>query len=200
MARPQIKKFLHLFLEGEVTEPRYIKDLCGGVVHCHTIRFNPDPKNLAKEAELRAKNIPINVNETPIEFWVVFDNDKPDKVKEAYSIIENYNNRKNSENPKINIAFNNPCIEIWALLHFTDKTPTTASECQTKLENFMPGYNHRNHKVFDVKKMEDKNNRGYDKALKDVKSWKRTIETSGSKEYDTTRFAGIAFLAESIKQ
>jgi hypothetical protein len=66
--------------------------------------------------------------------WAMFDVDAHPKVIEA---------RTRALSNSIRVAFSNPCIELWALLHFSDSDgPLSRSEAQDRLRRFMPDYHH----------------------------------------------------------
>lgn len=96
----------------------------------------------------RKKNDPIHiidlairkVEENDLEYeagdrgWCVFDVDQnsDDVLREAFAKAS----RKN-----ILIALSNPCIELWYILHFINRTaPLTANEAKTELKRFIKSY------------------------------------------------------------
>ena len=188
-------KIIYLACEGGTTgtEGTYIRQLCSRY-NCKSIpiyKGSADPVTLADAAiEFidRDPDMPDNA-----EIWVVFDNDIPKKVKEAFEKIDAYNVRKLPSAPQINIAFNAPSIETWGLLCCNQKISPDPKVNQAKLNTCMKKYNHARNPRFDFDTME----LGYDAALKKAKDWK--CSANGSPEYTCSLFAGIHRLAESIK-
>jgi sorbitol-specific phosphotransferase system component IIC len=99
------------------------------------------------------------------------------------------------------IAFNNPCIEAWALLHFIppDSVPGNVAACHTLLHNYMSSYDHNNsgHLVLDINLMEGTSALGYNAALAGAQCWATTA--AGAPIYESSKYAGIAELVKSIK-
>jgi hypothetical protein len=118
----QPKPVLHIYCEGEKTEPNYINGYINskhqGNRRLKIIRIEKTSKNtpiqLVEEALKQKKS-----RSTPDEdvFWVVYDRESsqkhPDNLhKKAYEKAGN----------RLNIALSNVCFEIWILLHFQDVT------------------------------------------------------------------------------
>lgn len=113
----RVKPVLHIFCEGEKTEPNYLK----GYLDKHhpanrrlkmvkiEKRNDHTPVELVKEVVDRKKS------ESPGDFfWVVYDRESnikysDEKHEEAYQ-----NAKKNG----VEIALSNVCFEVWLLLHF----------------------------------------------------------------------------------
>jgi hypothetical protein len=86
--------------------------------------------------------------------WAMFDVDAHPKVIEA---------RTRALSNSIRVAFSNPCIELWALLHFSDSDgPLSRSEAQDRLRRFMPDYHHSSNPVFNYGLLRD----NYDHAAR----------------------------------
>lgn len=189
------KKVIYLACEGGTTgtEGSYIKQLCLKY-NCKLIpmyKGSADPFTLAVAAiNFVSKDSALPEN---AEVWIVFDNDVPKKVKDAFEKIEEYMAKRSSDAPEINIAFNAPSIETWGLLCCNQKLVADPKVNQGKLNNCMPGYHHSKNPRFDFDMMES----GYDDALKRAKAWKQSA--GDSSEYTCLFFAGIYKLVESIK-
>jgi hypothetical protein len=133
-----------VFCEGKNTEPDYIlafaKD-CGVKVHIENEIGAPVTlvdaaaelrKQKTKGSDSFGKNDPI---------WVVFDRDEHPNIEQAFDKA-----RGNS----IDVAFSNPCIEVWAILHFRDHDrPLHRHEMQRALEEIMPSFKANKSKRFD---------------------------------------------------
>lgn len=119
---------LHIFCEGEKTEPNYFnryKDLC--CPDKTLIRVEKTAKNtpvqLVQEAVDLKKSSPVTAGD---EYWVVFDRESPAKYPESL-------HAKAREIAKVNdihIAISNVCFEVWLLLHHQ----TTCAACNTCAE------------------------------------------------------------------
>lgn len=152
-----------------------------------------DPVTLANATVDFAKKTPKRPGEN-FEIWVVFDNDDPIAVKEAFRIIEEYNKFLRKNCVPINIAFNAPCIETWGLLCCGVRPNSENSAVlQKNLSLQMSSYNHQRYPRFDFNKMEE----GYEGAVKIAIAWQQSL--AGIPEYTATIFAGIYKLVESIK-
>ncbi len=118
----QPKPVMHIYCEGEKTEPNYINGYInskhGGNRRLKIIRIEKTSKNtpiqLVEEALKQQKS-----HSTPDEdvFWVVYDRESnqkyPDSLhKKAYE----------KAGKRLNIALSNVCFEIWILLHFQEVT------------------------------------------------------------------------------
>jgi len=124
--------------EGEKTEPTYFKDLrrdrrlsaaeveiCGKECASHP-RLVVDYALKRKREEKRAK-LPYD------SVWCVFDQDDHKKIEEA--LIRARDN-------EIQVAFSNPCFELWYLLHFEYSTAERHRDAVVSLlkNGHLPGY------------------------------------------------------------
>ncbi len=112
---------LHIFCEGEKTEPNYIKSYVG--------KTHPENRLLVKVQKC-SKNTPVqlvreavnlkNHKDTPDgdHFWVVYDRESTSQYKDSL----HRDAFEHARREDINIAISNVCFEIWLLLHFTDST------------------------------------------------------------------------------
>lgn len=200
----RIKKTIYLACEGgDVgTEANYITKLCD-LYGCSYVFIYPksaDPETLVTKAiEFSNNNRGLGKK---AELWVVFDDDEHEKVITAFRKKEDFNANLKLGYTPVNIAFNAPTVETWALLCCAAKTiPNTKKDCQSQLHEKMPSYIHKprsNQKscrpYFDVKTME----KGYNFALQRAKNWQ--LSGVDIPEYDISPFAGIYKLVESIKK
>jgi hypothetical protein len=138
--------------EGEVTERLYFTELGRrerAVVELVILSAGV-PKSVVeravkmkREAETRASGSK-NSFLTYDEVWCVFDVDEHPKIEEA---------KQQARANGLEVAISNPCFELWALLHFQDKTAHVhRRKVQGLCRKHMPGYE----KVFDYALLEKK--------------------------------------------
>ena len=129
--------------EGEKTEPNYFH----GFRKEHRLQkelfdvvsgkdgHGNDPANLVKFAKEKKKKLDKDAKEYGFkdhQVWCVFDRDRHPDIDQA--INQAYDN-------KINIAFSNPCFELWLLIHFHEQTSHIEREdAERKLGDYIPDY------------------------------------------------------------
>ncbi len=112
-----LKAVLHIFCEGEKTEPNYLNG--------YTDLYHPGARLVL--VEKTSKNTPVQLVDVAVDakkdtrknpegdlFWVVFDRESPAK----YSDSLHEEARRKAERNGIEIAISNVCFEVWILLHF----------------------------------------------------------------------------------
>ncbi|MFA6450836.1 MAG: RloB family protein [bacterium] len=134
------KPVILIVCEGKKTEPNYLTsikqewrltsmdiEIVGGD-ECGT-----DPKGIVDFAKSRARQLRTNKREIKNEnVWCVFDRDQH-LTCDAAIIMANDNG--------FGVAFSNPCIELWYLLHFQDQTAYLERDAaKRELKNHMPDY------------------------------------------------------------
>lgn len=131
--------------EGRNTEPRYF-DACiraygAGMVRLRVLPDTGAPITVVKAAiaereDLVARARRMNVTDRgSFRVWAIFDKDDYDVV-EALDVA-----RRNH----IDVAFSNPCFELWPLLHLRDYGAQDGRhELQRLLRILMPKYDHAN--------------------------------------------------------
>ncbi len=88
--------------------------------------------------------------------WAVFDRDDHPNVPDALALAK--------EN-KIDIAFSNPCFEIWPLLHLIDYGAQDGRHAvQERLKIEMPAYDHESGATIDFKLIKDRFSIAYERA------------------------------------
>jgi RloB-like protein len=114
---------LHIYCEGEKTEPNYIeKYLCyktNGERRRKVIRVEPTKKNTPVqivEAAINHKNSQ-NCPDDDV-FWVVYDREATSKYTDQ--LHRDAFDKAKANN--INVALSNVCFELWILLHFKQNT------------------------------------------------------------------------------
>lgn len=120
---------LHIYCEGEKTEPIYINNYIYS-------KFPGDRRRSVIKIEPTKKNTPIQLVEVAVEhknsrhcpphdvFWVVYDRESTAKYPDALH-LEAYQLAKAH---KVNLALSNVCFELWLYLHFQRNT-TPFSSC-----------------------------------------------------------------------
>ena len=204
--RRSTKKVIYLACEGGTgsTEATYIKKLCEKY-DCSMVwiykKSEPNPVVLAEYAiEFSGKQ----EKRGKAEIWIVFDNDLPNNVQQAYQNVTNYNNsliKKKKNFMPVNIAFNSPSVETFGLLCCKQtKISTNKKVNQSKLRHLMPKYSHdktpNEGPYFDFYTVES----GYDFAIKRAKNWQVSLYDTDTPEHKANPFAGIYKLTESIKE
>lgn len=143
-----LKPNLHIYCEGEKTEPNYIR----GYIETYFpgTRLSPVRSTL--------KNTPVQLVEVAIEakknspaddlFWVVFDREAVNKYPDAL----HEKAREKANRNRIHIAFSNVCFEVWLLLHFEKTAKAYSSYADLRkhslLRKHMPGYEKGSKKAF----------------------------------------------------
>ncbi len=138
--KKELKPNLHIFCEGEKTEPNYLN----GYIERRFpgTRLSPirkteknTPIQLVEEAVVRKEQAPDGDL-----FWVVFDRE----AKNKYSDALHNEARAKAESSGVRIAFSNVCFEVWILLHFQKTVPAYASYSQlwkrSRLATHIKGY------------------------------------------------------------
>lgn len=131
--------------EGEVTEPDYIKRCVqhygAGMVRLRVIEKHGAPLQVVTAAiqerekllQKYRKMTGMRSPETCFKVWALFDKDDYD-VEPAFVL---------AKTNKIQVAFSNPCFELWPLLHLTDFGGQEDSQgLQRLLTGMMPTYHH----------------------------------------------------------
>jgi hypothetical protein len=78
--------------------------------------------------------------EAAFSVWAMFDHDVHPGVLDA---------KTRALAKGVHVAFSNPCIELWALLHFQDQDgPLERGRAQSLLAGLMTGYHHGRNPVF----------------------------------------------------
>lgn len=147
-----------IFTEGDVTEPQYLSDW----IKKFAINNGINPIKARMKFEIVASNDksePLKIVERLIDakkpaknsldiFYAVFDeDDRSSGGKDK----ENFNKAfDEAENNNIKVICSNRSVELWALMHFSDKTPTTKNDLEKELKTYLPQYNAKTNKKFDI--------------------------------------------------
>lgn len=151
--------------EGKVTERKYLEDCKreygSGLVK---LRFLPitgvpltvvgaaiEERNKLIDARRRSKD-----SFDVFRVWAVFDRDDHPNIEEALTL---------AQDNKIDVAFSNPCFEIWPLLHLMDYGAQDGRHAvQSRLAEEMPGYDHERGATVDFQSIKDKFPVAYERA------------------------------------
>ena len=117
-------------MKGKKTEPIYFDSLRNdkrlSTTHIDIKGEGKVPKSLIARAEAIKSEKEYNA------VWCVFDRDDHKKIDQA---------RKQAKDNGINIAFSNPCFELWYLLHFKDQTANIhRKDVERNLKKHVPKY------------------------------------------------------------
>jgi len=177
--------------EGKVTEPEYFKALQHNfrnrLVHVEIDKQAGVPLTVVNRAielnrqadEAATRNEDDNLRYNDV--WCVFDVDEHPNLAEALEL---------ASKSRVQVALSNPCIELWALLHFQDQNERIhRHEAQHALKAFMPKYD----KALDFPKMKA----GYDKAVDRARVLQKRAETTG--EPNRNPSTGVYLLTELIR-
>ena len=160
------KPRLHIFCEGEKTEPNYLNGYLEG--HCPGTRLmvvektnKNTPVQLVKVA-INAKKDKKNNPDGDI-FWVVYDRESTTKYPnslhaEALGMAKQHG---------VNIALSNVCFEVWILLHFQNTSAPYDSYDDlykhSNLKQYIPKYDKGTKRKFSTEEI--KNARKHAKVL-----------------------------------
>lgn len=140
--RQRRRRFL-IYCEGEVTEPAYLLDI-RNYLRSPLIdivigpKYGRDPKGLVELAiahrarARRQARLEGDENLLYDEVWCVCDVDEHRRLPDA---------RQQARAHSIELAISNPCIELWFLLHFSNRSAYIERKAaQSALKARVPGY------------------------------------------------------------
>lgn len=137
-ARGQPKRMLHVFIEGKRTEDLYLT--FWHRLHRETVSVHLDERigvpstlvDAAVDAKRQAeKDARKGKGSAPDEFWCVFDRDDHPSVAESI---------QRAEDNGIGVAFSNPCLELWFVLHVADQTAHIDRHAVQRLSKDLLGF------------------------------------------------------------
>lgn len=123
-----VKPVLHIYCEGEKTEPIYLRGYINKFHSCSR-------RSKVIEIEKTRKNTPVQLVEEAVrlkkdqhtphgdEFWVVYDRESVAKYSEVLHRKAYDKAKANS----INVALSNVCFEIWVLMHLVNSNASYSS-------------------------------------------------------------------------
>lgn len=108
------RKVVRVLTEGEVTEPGYLDAMAGWNVVLDLGDRGLVPLTLVQRAREQAKrNVGRRRDDRFDEIWCVFDRDEHLHIPQAF---------QEARDSGIHVAFSNPCVELWLVLHEEDQT------------------------------------------------------------------------------
>lgn len=157
------KVALLIFSEGKNTEPEYLRGFAiehgNSLVRLEIVAPAGVPTtivNLASEAKAKAKRSKDSFSKYD-QIWTVFDKDEHENVEQAIATAKSRG---------IEVAFSNPCFEVWLILHHTDyDADEHRKETQKQYEALDKAYDSGGSKSIDLKSLME----GYDEACRRAK-------------------------------
>lgn len=155
------KHTIDIFCEGK-TEKDYLDTLAclarqfGAKIYLHhnhkgkPIKLVQDAKKCRDKRLKESKKITGSPSKKaqiryPFEVWVVCDRDEHHSYEEAAKLAATWG---------IGFAYSNPCIELWALLHFANQEAhITGKSCQKELKKYLPKYCHHKRPYFETQNL-----------------------------------------------
>lgn len=149
---------LVIVCEGKNTEPQYFEE-CVRYYGAGTVRLHVEP---AAGVPLTLVKTAIAVRDDLLEryrlngdsfdacfrVWAVFDRDAHPNVAQALQLAKLFD---------VDVAFSNPCFELWPLLHLEDfGAQLHRHALQSKLQSMMPGYDHNDGALIDFELIKHK--------------------------------------------
>lgn len=151
--------------EGKNTERRYLedcKDAYGaGMVKMRFLPITGVPMTVVNAAiEEREKLLEARRRSKDsfdvFRVWAVFDRDAHPSVPEALAL---------ATSNKIDVAFSNPCFEVWPLLHLINYGSQDGRHAvQARLKAEMPSYDHESGATIDLSLIKDLFPTAYERA------------------------------------
>ena len=131
-------------------------------------------RKTCNEGTCRAAMVPSRV-------WCVFDVDEHPRLDDALKL---------AKESGFEVALSNPCIELWALLHFMERSERIhRHEAQSSLREFLPKYD----KKLDFRRMHG----GYTKAVERAQALQVTADAVGDSKRNPS--TGVYRLTERIR-
>jgi hypothetical protein len=160
------KVCIHVVCEGVNTEPEYFQrcvDYYGaGLVELIPVPGAGVPFTLVNTAIELRKGLIARKRKSPNSFeacfkvWAVFDRDDHPLVNESIALAKEHS---------IEVAFSDPCFEIWPLLHLVDHgAQDDRFTVQKKLRDIMPTYHHEKGALLDFNMIKDRFEIAYSRA------------------------------------
>lgn len=166
VAQVNPKVAIHIICEGVNTEPEYFiqcKDHYGaGLVELKIIPGAGVPWTIVQTAVELRQSLTLLKRKSKDSFdgcfrvWAVFDRDDHPLVEESLALARENN---------IDVAFSDPCFEVWPLLHLVDHgSQDHRHEVQKKLSALMPEYDHQKGAIINYEQIKDHFQTAYDRA------------------------------------
>ncbi|MGE8130417.1 RloB family protein [Methylobacterium sp. NPDC080182] len=173
MLRPKFR--IVAVCEGRNTEPQYLAEFCrdhgNGLVQIRTVGGVGVPQTVVAEASKILQEMRRSKSDSFERFdqcWAIFDHDNHPHVEQHV---------RNARAGGLMVAFSNPCIELWGVLHFGEYgRPARGHVVQDALKVLMPSYDPHGSKLFDYELMR----LGYREAVKRAKRLVKEAEKLGA--------------------
>jgi len=182
--------------EGRNTEPMYLQDCVdwygAGLVKSRVLPQRGTPLTVVQVA-IEARNELVekrrkshNSFDACFRVWAVFDRDEHPYVQEALTL---------AHDNKIDVAFSNPCFEIWPLLHLGEYGSQDGRHAvQERLTAMMPTYDHAGGAIIDFSAIRDY----FQIALKRAKILQAARKSEGNPH--ACPYTSVGDLVEKIMQ
>lgn len=152
--------------EGTSTEPKYLSDCVehygSGLVRLKILPKTGVPMTIVTSAIEARKELVAKRRASKDSFdacfrvWAMFDCDEHPRVAEALAL---------AQDNKIEVAFSNPCFELWPILHLEDYgAQDDRHALQARLSRLMPSYNHEQGALVDFAHIKDHVNKALARA------------------------------------
>lgn len=144
--------------EGKRTEPAYFREFArlngNGLVVIVVHGLGADPMSVVGRAIEEYEEMARKARKErdsfakAFEVWAVFDRDEHPQFETPIQKAEARN---------IQVAYSNPCFELWGLLHYwAVDAPLDRHAAQRELRKEHPGYHHQDRPVLDAASMQGK--------------------------------------------
>ncbi|NNA93456.1 RloB family protein [Pseudomonas gessardii] len=164
LTKPKVA--IYIVCEGINTEPHYftecVKHYSAGLVELTIIPGAGVPDTLVKRAIALRDELLQKKRRSPDSFsscfrvWTIFDRDEHPLVEESILLAKEH---------KIDVAFSDPCFEIWPILHLQNYgAQDHRHEVQKKLAEMMNTYEHDKGAIIDYEAIKDNFQIAYDRA------------------------------------
>lgn len=139
--------------EGKVTEPRYFEDFSAlaknPLLRVQAIGGYGAPLQVVERAIHEKQSLARQARRTrdsfdaKYEVWAAFDlDDQAATVSDALALAEQNG---------VNVAFSNPCFEVWGLMHFSPYARHSYhADAQRALKEKLPGFCHETNPTLDA--------------------------------------------------
>lgn len=161
---PKVK--IYVVCEGRNTEPDYfgrcVEFYGASLVEMEVVSGAGVPMTLVgKAVDLRSRLLAESRRSKDsfsacFRVWAVFDRDEHPAVAEALEL---------AERNKIDVAFSDPCFELWPILHLQDYGAQDGRhELQKRLSGIMEKYDHEGGAIVDFEMIKGEFYKAYDRA------------------------------------
>lgn len=138
----EVKERILIVSEGKVTEPQYLRQFANhcrnSLVEIEIVGGQGVPKTVVEQAIKRRQDsadLASRENDDNLSFdavWCIFDADEHPAIPKAFQLAQQQG---------LEIAYSNPCIELWLLLHFQEQPGMQdRHKIQEMLKKHLPHY------------------------------------------------------------